>query len=326
MRILMYINHRPRELRIARALKAGIEAHGDELEIRSKADYGKFRKFEGPDPNADLTLAYGVKSADLLREHQVAGVPWGIIDKGYIRRSGPHGVEMWSRISINETYPLSRIMRPRPHDRWDILQREAGVGLDPFRENGGEVLLAGSSQKFYSYFGAGEEGRFHSKLIRRLKKENRPDVLDVTFRPKPSYEKRMRKEDVLHSYGAHHVSLPDGKGGESIKTALGRARVLVTFASNAACDAILAGVPAVVLGPHVSRPVAGSDLNLADLHWPKDGVRFQWASSLAYEQWTLDEMASGEAWGHLRDRPATVKLADEWWAFKHQEWGWEDAD
>lgn len=65
---------------------------------------------------------------------------------------------------------------------------------------------------------------------------------------------------------------------------LARARVLITWSSAAAVEALLAGVPAVC-----SEQCAAYQV----------GDRQAWANVLADQQWTLEEMAKGDAWAHL---------------------------
>lgn len=319
-KVVFYANDKPRERRIGISLQRGAQAHGIDFEIRSKNDYGDGRRHEGPDGEADLVMAYGVKSRDLLRDHHRAGMSWAIIDKGYIRRSGPHGVELYSRISVNETYPLRAMAKkaPKPPDRWERLK----IKLRPMRwsREGSHILLAGSSQKFYEYFGLGDEEVLHTLFAMRIRKAMMRGLVKkrpIIFRPKPSYSKRHQDaQDVAAQYGADGFSDPWEKNG--IQKALAQAHCLVTFASNAACDAIFHGVPAVVLGPHITHPVCERQLrNIDNPFWPTEEQRRKWAYNLAYEQWTLEEMESGEAWQHLIPRIQNgPDLKSEWYSAK----------
>jgi hypothetical protein len=73
---------------------------------------------------------------------------------------------------------------------------------------------------------------------------------------------------------------------------------VVTYTSNCAIDALLAGVPVFVLGPSAARPMGQNDLSLIEQPLYSDN-REEWASVLAANQWTLDEMRSGQAWSAL---------------------------
>lgn len=71
------------------------------------------------------------------------------------------------------------------------------------------------------------------------------------------------------------------------------AHILVTFASNAAVDAVVGGVPVISLGPCAANQVSG---RLSDINEPLYPDREQWAANLAYGQFTLEEMRDGTAW------------------------------
>lgn len=97
-----------------------------------------------------------------------------------------------------------------------------------------------------------------------------------------------------------HTSRPiiiKPKGEGDLDEALRDAWCIVTYSSNAAVDAILAGVPAVVLGQSAVRPVAWSLDNIENPAWPE---RELWLRALAHHQFTLDEMRSGYAWEQVR--------------------------
>lgn len=86
---------------------------------------------------------------------------------------------------------------------------------------------------------------------------------------------------------------------EPLKTDLQNAHCVVACNSNACVEAVIEGIPAIVTDEgSMAWDVAGKSLE--DLGSPPTGDREQWASDLAYSQWTLAEMKSGEAWAHLQ--------------------------
>lgn len=67
---------------------------------------------------------------------------------------------------------------------------------------------------------------------------------------------------------------------------------VVTHMSNIAVDAIIDGVPVFLTGESAASPMALSDLTkIEEPNYPDN--RRQWASVLANNQWTPDEIASG---------------------------------
>lgn len=73
---------------------------------------------------------------------------------------------------------------------------------------------------------------------------------------------------------------------------------VVTWASNCAVEAIIAGIPAIVLGESAAAPMAGDGLDQINAPPTPDG-REEWAAGLAASQWTLDEMRRGDCWRAL---------------------------
>jgi hypothetical protein len=77
---------------------------------------------------------------------------------------------------------------------------------------------------------------------------------------------------------------------------LARADVCVTWNSNAAVEAVLAGVPTYALDRgSMAWDVTAHDLTITPFCPP----RHFWLAELAWKQWTLDEMAAGDCWAHV---------------------------
>jgi len=130
-----------------------------------------------------------------------------------------------------------------------------------------------------------------TEALKRVGKyTNRP----LIYRPKPSW-----KEAVSLS-GARFSRPP-----ELLAHLLPDAWALVTFGSNAAVEALTAGVPVIVTGDGIARPLARTqEENIDDLFIPSDAVRRQWLADMAYCQFNVQEMESGLAWKILREQIA----------------------
>lgn len=76
------------------------------------------------------------------------------------------------------------------------------------------------------------------------------------------------------------------------------AHALVTYHSNAAVEALCAGVPVFVTGFGGAKAMGLADLTRIEAPIYPDGRR-EWAAALANSQWTFDEMADGTAWRML---------------------------
>jgi hypothetical protein len=73
---------------------------------------------------------------------------------------------------------------------------------------------------------------------------------------------------------------------------------LVTHTSNAAVEALLAGVPVFCTAPCAAHGMGWRDLSWIERPVTHEG-REQWAWNLASAQWTLAEMADGTCWRDL---------------------------
>lgn len=109
---------------------------------------------------------------------------------------------------------------------------------------------------------------------------------DVRFRAHPEAVKR----------GYHN---PNIKGvsdiGGTLADAVAGAGLVVTYNSNTGVESVLAGTPTMA-ADH------GSMAWDVTSHIPGDVLtpdREEWAARLAWKQWTLDEIASGECWARV---------------------------
>ena len=109
----------------------------------------------------------------------------------------------------------------------------------------------------------------------------------------------------VHSELSQHTDRPIVVRWKRTETPLAAdlvdAWAVVAFSSNAAVEALLAGVPVFVLAPFAAAARMGlSDLAAIESPaYPEDRLPF--AAALASHQWTLDEIAGGIAWRALQD-------------------------
>lgn len=277
MRVCFWHSDKPRERLLADAFLDGVRAHGDE---------GEARALEGVPTVADCEVAVmvGVKSRGLFRAHWAAGTHILYMDKGYTRHAARSPVKLWEywRTAVDAHQPLSSLAIDRPADRWERL----GLELKPWRTEGRHVILAGSSQKYHDFYGLTEPTTYNTKVIRHLQRcTDRP----IIYRPKPSWA------DAVPIDGSEFST------GGAIADVLEGAHALVTHGSNACFEAMLAGVPSLILGDAVAKTLSSESLeNIETPYLASDAERRRWACSLAYCQWTMPEFHTGEAWQYLR--------------------------
>lgn len=272
MRLCFYASDKPREIELASAVIAGAAEHGIEGFIKPLTPEIEIEP-------CDVACMVGVKSARLFRACQAARILPIYFDKGYVRSRRPESRtwEYW-RVSVGAHHPTGTTLcaHRKPADRLAALS----LSVAPWRKRGLQIVFAGSSAKYHEFYGLPEPTRYARKLIGQIKRlSDRP----IIYRPKPSW----RDAEPIRG------SLFSG-GNEGITSTLANAHCLITHGSNACFEAALLGIPSIILGDAVARPISSTDL--ADLEAPRLGKRDRWLAALAYHQWTLDELRSGEAW------------------------------
>lgn len=290
MNVIFWASDKPREHMLADAIGKSIRADGHDYQVLRTGDYGEDRAHEGPVPGTDLALVFGVKgkSADIIRDHRMLGIPILYLDKGISRQKGTGGHTEYTRIFINGGSPHSYMMeRKFPADRFAALDYR----LFDRCKGGDYVLFCGSSQKYHDFHGLPPSQQYAERVIQRLRKATEQTIV---YRPKPSDRAARSISGSIHSHGT--TLFPE---------VLRRASVLVTHGSSAAVFAILGGIPVISLGESITTPVADSELeHVQDPFWPDDKLRKRWANAMAYCQWTTEELQDGTAWAFLREELA----------------------
>ena len=115
-------------------------------------------------------------------------------------------------------------------------------------------------------------------------------TIPVIYRPKPSWKDAVPIANTDFSTGK-----------TSFKQALNKVKVVVTHGSNASLEAIIAGVPCISLGDSAVAGICDDSLDyLFNPYMPTREEIQQRINNIAYCQWQLKEMASGEAWEFIK--------------------------
>lgn len=294
MKVVFYASDKPREHMLASALEQGVRGVGDDFEMRRTAEYGETSdgddlKYPGPSPDTDVACFFGVKgrSRFILKDHRQMGRATLFFDKGYTRDKGEGGHTEYSRISVNGPDPLYYMMkRNRSADRWKRLEielknRNNGIG------SGGHILYCGSSSKYHEFHGLSDPTTYAEKLIRQLRKLSPRQII---YRPKPS---------ATHLQAVPGASF--SRGTTDILEALRGCWCLVTHGSAASMDAVINGVPTMVFGSGIARPIAETEIeSVEEPRWANLEDRLRWGFGMSYCQWTMKELRTGEAWQELK--------------------------
>ena len=276
MRVVFYYAEKPRERILQGAFAEGVKVHGDEFEARLLSQ-------EVVD--CDVAVMVGVKSRELFQANWKAGTHTVLLDKGYHRATYPGGARGWIywRVAVNAHQCTAYLSQNRPSDR----AKKIGWHVRRWRKNGSHILFGGSSQKYHEFVDAGDPTEFAKKTIRRIAKFSSREII---YRPKPSWDGAVPVEGA--TLRDEFVPLVHDLEG---------AWATVTHGSSICLESILCGVPVIVLGDAVAKPISSTDLlEIESPRLASEDEVSQWLANLAYQQWTLAEFASGEAWGNIK--------------------------
>lgn len=216
----------------------------------------------------DLHIVGGLQfgALQILKQVRRSGAQYLFVDRAYFA-GGPKTNRLRvcrNQYQKNEIEPLS----PRDLDHYLLRARALGIELEPWRKSGDHILLVPPSAEICELFGLGD---WKAKTLERLKRSSdRPIDVSVKGDPRPLAER------------------------------FERCHCVVTWSSNVAVEAIVAGVPAIVGPESAARPLAGKleELERVVAYPPTpypDELREAWVASLQRGQFELGEIANGTA-------------------------------
>lgn len=264
----------PRSKAVCSAMLAGIQKSGDKVTLRSALQYRM--------PEGDVAVFYGLagKLAQVFADYPRAGRKAVYVDLGFWGRKDGGRFAGFHKLAVNDRHPTA-YFQARRHDA--SRAQVFGLKPSPWRRKGDHILLAGMGPKGARAEGFQALGWERQALAELRRHTDRP----VIYRPKPNW-----------------INPPPLPGAimapkdQSLEDAIAGCHAVVTHHSNAAVEAITMGVPAFVV-EGVALPMARTDLKLIETPAYPDG-RGQWLSDLAWTQWSVAEMATGQAWAHLK--------------------------
>ncbi len=267
MRVAVYaLKSTGRTLHIARAMHDGFLKHG----IRSRIVRNR------KDIQGDLAVAYGWNHEPIFHRFHKQGLNFIYFDLGYWNRR-PHkqAREGFHRVAVNSWCSSDIMPENASGDRFKRLD----IQVKPFiSDRPGQILVTGMSAKASGTHGL-RPGQWERDTIALLRQYT---TRQITLRNKPT----KRSPNI-----------------QTIEDALNRSHMLVTHHSNTAIDALVNGVPYYCkkgVARRLSVPKMNGDI-IENLPTVDDIDRMKLLNSVAYCQWTPEEMRTGELWDYLRN-------------------------
>lgn len=230
----------------------------------------------GSDPRVcDLLVLWGVRRQHWIKQQRARGSEVVILERGYLADRFE-----WTSVSFGGELNGRAEFRGPFHDgsRWE---KHFAHLMQPWRQRpDGPVVIMGQVP--------GDNAVKHM------------DIEGWCRRTVEAFKDRGRT-----AYIRHHPNVR--KGQRPLADALAESSMAVTYNSNSGVDAVLAGVPTITMDQGaMAWDVTGHDLS----EDPPTPDRTAWAHRLAWCQWRMDEMRSGDCWAAIRGSDARLHTQD----------------
>ena len=206
------------------------------------------------------------------------------IDTGYFGNfaspGNPSGKKLFHRIVKNDLQ--KHWLENHPSDRWqEICKIDPRYQWKGWKKHGNKILIIVPNRKSCVFYGHDTEPYVDNS--------NRPWLMQTI----ETIKKHTDMEIVVREKGSRsarqHNSIFDALDEGIFAT--------VAFNSIAAIESIAYGVPAFVTVPCAASPLASTDLSkISTPFYPDESLVHQHCASLAYGQFTGEEIANGTAW------------------------------
>lgn len=207
------------------------------------------------------------------------------------------GDDVWYRVGLNGFLADTGNFNNKrcPNDRWEKVQRELGVEMKPYREDGEIILLTLQVPGDASLRGLVIEDWAHETAHKIRKYTDRPILIRTpqvlkTFNLDTLYKIRDELPNIDYQIGDKKSLIPT----------LEQCWATVAYSSGMGVDSYLNGVPCFTMDKANFAYCLGNT-NLKHIESPKLPKRDQWIRNLCYAQWNEEEMQEGLAWKHMKE-------------------------
>lgn len=270
LKIAISVNHAAHQKEHAGAMKSGVEAHGHRA---------VFTEADTVVDDAAVHVTWSVKRPRIFDWARRTGRHVLVMERGHIPDRFAYTSCGWDGLARRGRYYDGADGGARWRARHGDLMKPWALGRAPL------ALVIGQVRGDAALYGV-DFDRWQQEVCDQLLTLG----WDVAYRPHPLMRRHNRE------------TCPVGAGMTlgGLEDDLARAGLVVTFNSTAGVEAVLAGVPTVVM----DEGGMAWDVALHAIPGPDEQImaepdRESWAHRLAWAQWSLDEIASGAAWAGL---------------------------
>jgi hypothetical protein len=237
----------------------------------------------GPVPS----IFRGVVKRKYIQQHWQDKKDFYYMDTGYfgnfLSPGNPSGKKLFHRIVKNDLQ--KHWLEKYPSDRWqEICKIDPRYQWKGWKKQGNKILIIVPNRKSCVFYGYDTDPYVNGEkpwLIKTIETIKKYTNMEIVIREKGSRSSR------------HHHSIFDALDEGVFAT--------VAFNSIAALESVVYGIPSFVTVPCAASPLASTDLTqIATPFYPPEALITQHCSSLAYGQFTHEEIANGTAWKILQ--------------------------
>jgi hypothetical protein len=253
-------------------MKAGLESCGEKVHISQKHDSSDVHVFWG------LRRPWG-------RQAIKNNLPSIIIERAYLGNRFK-----WLAFGLNGLNGYADFCNENvPDDRWKKFWRD---DMKPWKQSSGScALIIGQVPGDASL-----NGKNIFDWLVQIIPQVQQRFKEVIVRPHPLMRNKRALQFNMKRFKRifNKVTMDYGDLAQS----LAKASVVITYTSNVAVDAVMAGVPAISF----DRGSMAWDVTTHNLDDPLfRGDREDWGRKIAYAQWLPLELKSGAAWNHVKE-------------------------
>lgn len=264
-------NAAPHQMLAANAMCSGFTRHGIAASIVPQAAAAR----------SNVVVCWGGRQ---LRRLSTGARRVLVIEAGYVGDRGMVSKGLLAWYSLAWDGLNGRGKAPPVDDGGARWERNFSGLMKPWRNGGEAVIVVGQVPGDAAIEGVNIDHWYRNAVAAAQRLGNL-----VFFRPHPVALERGYQYNAA-SFG---VKVRNGPLDEALATA----KVVITFNSNCAVNAVVEGVPAIVCDQgSMAWPVAAHELGAQ----PIRPDRSKWAMEIAWRQWRLNEIESGEAWDYLK--------------------------
>jgi hypothetical protein len=242
--------------------------------------------FKNSIPGVAPSIFRGIVKRKYIQQHWQDKKDFYYMDTGYfgnfISPGNPGGKKLFHRIVKNDLQ--KHWLEKYPIDRWqEICKIDPRYKWTGWKKKGNKILIIVPNRKSCVFYGY-EEGKAADR------DETNPTWLMNTIE---TIKKHTDKEIVIREKGSRsarqHHSIFDALDEGIFAT--------VAFNSIAALESVIYGIPSFAVVPCAASPLALTDLSqISAPFYPDGSLVQQHCASLAYGQFTGEEIVNGTAW------------------------------